>query len=233
MEQNHGIPLEDAINDLTLLLGNLKEKDRAFAESLLAFYKKTGKLTFKQAPYIYSLLESAVGVVPDGERRKIGDMTKITDLFLKAKATLKFPYIQLTLGNDQIKLRLQGSTAKYPGAVSVLVNKIWVGRVHTNGEFEMGASFYSCGIQDQVLDLLVQFSKDPAGTAAALGKLACRCIFCNLPLTDEKSLGVGYGEICANHWGLPYGTKKMNISTLASGGPVPLNGYYVVGEGHV
>lgn len=238
LSELEGVTLEAAIEDLSVLLGNLNEKDKNFAKSLLAFHKKAGKLTFKQIPYIYQLLERAAFPGVNEHRKKIGDMKAITDLFLKAKEKLKFPVILLNLGGHQIKLRLQGGAAKFPGAVAVLVDKVWVGRVHTNGEFEMAGSFYQCAVQDEVIDTLVQFAKDPAGTAQKLGKLSCRCVFCNLPLTDEKSLAVGYGETCAGHWGLPYGDKKLKIGDLveisgfAQGGPIKSGSYYVVGETH-
>jgi hypothetical protein len=32
----------------------------------------------------------------------------------------------------------------------------------------------------------------------------CRCSFCGLALTDEGSVFMGYGPICARNYGLPH-----------------------------
>lgn len=41
--------------------------------------------------------------------------------------------------------------------------------------------------------------------AARFGKLYGICCFCSRTLTDERSIGVGYGPVCAEHYGLPWG----------------------------
>lgn len=47
-----------------------------------------------------------------------------------------------------------------------------------------------------------------AEQAARWGKLYGRCVFCSLPLTDERSIAVGYGPVCAEHHGLPWGDSE-------------------------
>lgn len=44
-----------------------------------------------------------------------------------------------------------------------------------------------------------------AEEAAKFGQLYGTCIFCWKDLTDERSIEVGYGPICANNRGLPWG----------------------------
>lgn len=46
---------------------------------------------------------------------------------------------------------------------------------------------------------------DPAQFAAAFGKSTGSCSFCGRGLTDERSVEVGYGPVCADHNGLPWG----------------------------
>ncbi len=41
--------------------------------------------------------------------------------------------------------------------------------------------------------------------AAAFGKITGTCIACALTLTDERSLDVGYGPVCAKRWDWPWG----------------------------
>lgn len=44
-----------------------------------------------------------------------------------------------------------------------------------------------------------------AEEAARFGKLWGQCVFCSRLLTDERSVAVGYGPVCASHNGLPWG----------------------------
>lgn len=48
--------------------------------------------------------------------------------------------------------------------------------------------------------------------AALHGKMTGKCCFCNSPLIDQKSTDVGYGPVCAKHYGLPHG--KMDKAGL-------------------
>jgi hypothetical protein len=65
----------------------------------------------------------------------------------------------------------------------------------------------------KVKTALKAFATDPAGVAASYGKLHGKCCFCNKGLSDEKSTSVGYGPICAGHYGLPWGD---NVSSGAA-----------------
>lgn len=56
-------------------------------------------------------------------------------------------------------------------------------------------------------EFLSRLKADPVGFLAECGRAMDRCCYCNLPLEDERSKQVGYGPICAKHWGLPWGTK--------------------------
>lgn len=41
----------------------------------------------------------------------------------------------------------------------------------------------------------------------------CRCSFCGLALTDEGSVEVGYGPVCAKRWGLPHQPHGVRVLT--------------------
>ena len=47
--------------------------------------------------------------------------------------------------------------------------------------------------------------KMDAVAAAAFGQITGHCVFCSRLLTDERSITVGYGPVCAEHNGLPWG----------------------------
>jgi hypothetical protein len=44
-----------------------------------------------------------------------------------------------------------------------------------------------------------------AEQAAAFGRLTGQCVFCARELTDQRSIDVGYGPVCAGKNGLPWG----------------------------
>jgi hypothetical protein len=58
-------------------------------------------------------------------------------------------------------------------------------------------------------EVLERLGTDPAGFLAEASRGMCRCCYCGLPLEDARSKKVGYGPICAAHWGLPWGDKSV------------------------
>lgn len=53
------------------------------------------------------------------------------------------------------------------------------------------------GVQTNPVEFMAQCSRDMD-----------RCCYCSVALEDERSKKVGYGKICANRWGLPWGDTK-------------------------
>ncbi len=139
---------------------------------------------------------------------EVGDLAGVYELFEKARQHLKFPKVVLMLPSGGIlKLSVAGPKAKKPGTINVTngaafgVGK-WFGRILQSGTMEQGRRDQPTS---EMIDLLRMFAKAPADTAAAFGKLTGKCCFCNTALTDEKSTDVGYGPVCAGHYGLPWG----------------------------
>jgi len=115
------------------------------------------------------------------------------------------------LGGFPIRLYVAGDRAREPGAVTVQSadkksdgERTWIGRISQTGEFQGARGVANV---EKIVDRLREFSADPAGVAAADGKLTCRCCFCGLGLDDEKSVDVGYGPVCAKKFGLSWGKK--------------------------
>lgn len=137
---------------------------------------------------------------------KTFNVAGIMDLFTKALVHLKFPKIRLTtLTGQTLVLRLAGRMSRTPGHLIVTdgaafgVNK-YFGRIDPQGNWNPGRDS-----SPEVVELLNKLSTDPAGVAAAYGKLTGNCCFCNLPLSDPRSTQVGYGKVCADHYALPWG----------------------------
>lgn len=60
---------------------------------------------------------------------------------------------------------------------------------------------------------LVQVALDPITAAKQFAALMGRCSFCGKELTDAGSVEVGYGPVCAAHWGLPHSPKGVPVLT--------------------
>jgi hypothetical protein len=63
--------------------------------------------------------------------------------------------------------------------------------------------------QDKTLqDALLKLATDPQAAATEYAKATHNCCFCNQDLADPRSEAAGYGPVCADKWGLPWGEKS-------------------------
>ncbi len=98
-----------------------------------------------------------------------------------------------------------GHKSKYTGQL-VITNgmpeghHIFYGRIDTYGTLHLTSSATS-----EVTEVIQEFSENPATVAARYGRITGGCSFCHHPLSDERSLAVGYGLKCAKRYGLPWG----------------------------
>jgi hypothetical protein len=164
--------------------------------------ERVGMLTYAMAPRAVAAPVTEV----------VGDLSRIVAMFARAAGHLRFPAIVL----DGFRVSIAGARAAQPGSLTVTaVDKVfnsfrgkaerpWFGRVSLDGLWQAGRN-----APDGLGEKLRRFSADPAGEAAAHGHLTGRCCFCNRALgegTDQRSVAVGYGPDCADHYGLPWGT---------------------------
>jgi hypothetical protein len=153
------------------------------------------------------------------------ELPGIVELFARAMApggkrkALLAPTIVLPTadGRDIRLFRYKLSSARHPGWIGVAPDsgmgpQPMHGRIDREGKFhpERGT------VPDpEVMATLAAFHDDPATFAGQAGRLSGRCCFCRLPLTDPRSLAVGYGPICAGHYHLPWGEDKAYLRTVA------------------
>lgn len=101
-------------------------------------------------------------------------------------------------------VRVQGNQNTYAGHIDAsgvihIRDRIWVFRKgHTT--------------VDIILNTLGVLASDPATNTSKWGKLLSRCCYCWLPLSTPESLFAGYGDVCAKHYGLPWG-KGFGVLT--------------------
>lgn len=73
----------------------------------------------------------------------------------------------------------------------------------------------TAGLVDEIEDGLRRMAADPAAEATAYGRLTGNCCFCRRALTDGRSVAMGYGPICAGHYGLPWGDERAQVANVA------------------
>lgn len=202
---------EDTIRALTGTIKNLGEKDATFARSLIHSVEGRGFATEKQTYWLDQMLKKANG--ESGTTTvAVGDLGAVYQMFETAKAHLKSPKIVLGYSNagrtSELTIYVAGPQSRTPGALQVKdADGTWWGRVHQDGNFEQSR-------RDPpplgVTDILQRFAANPVGEASAHGFLTGKCCFCNRKLTDERSTAVGYGPVCAEHFGLAWGAKAAS-----------------------
>lgn len=185
----------------------LPSKDHGFALSLIQQYSDKSNLSSKQQHWAEKLLAWSTGVpTPKKEMTVVGDFSGVYALFATAKEHLKYPKIKLNSQSALVMLALAGSKSKLPGVVNVTDGgkygeNVWYGRVYPDGKFEANSTVNS-GVLDSVGHLLKELSADPAGVVSEYGKLTGKCSFCDASLSYQNSTAVGYGPVCAKHFGL-------------------------------
>jgi uncharacterized protein DUF6011 len=121
---------------------------------------------------------------------------------------LKYPSISLqTSKGSPIEIKRAGNKSRYQGQLMITDGRpfgsnAYYGRIDQTGVFYSGRE--TC---TELLPLLQRLADNPAEVAGEYGRLTGRCSFCSLALTDPESTAVGYGPICASHYGLPHGRR--------------------------
>jgi hypothetical protein len=198
----------DMLDTLEANLHRLPFSDYDFAASLIAQGRRRG-LTEKQMVWVQKLARRATGQDP-GPSVDLGDMTGLIDLFAKASQHLKHPAIVIGSPVGELRITVAGERARCPGTVNVATSgrfgeNTWFGRIDLEGVFTINQS---AEVSVELIEFLREFAADPAKVASAHGHQTGCCCFCNRPLTDQRSVSVGYGPTCAANYGLAWGSIK-------------------------
>jgi hypothetical protein len=210
-------PNLDAMKTLAVGVPELDKKDQDFAKSLCVQFAAKGKLSGPQWFWVEQLADRVeCAGVPDFTKLvekpatvQLGSFAGVIALFDTAKQHLKYPAITLRLpdGSD-LRLAFGGPLSNNHGSVVLTDGKPygqnkWYGVIHPNGAWVPGGK--AAAIKDDLASILTKLAEDPARVAAKHGKLTGRCCFCYTKLSDPTSTAVGYGKVCALHYGLPWG----------------------------
>ena len=190
--------------------GNVPAKDLGFITSLVGQYRNKGYLSISQWGWVVKMADRITGKPkPAGS---VGDYSKVFALLSKAASKLAYPKVTVTTTQGRtVVVYVTGKRSRHPGALAVTSdggyrNNTFYGWVLADGVM-MYASDPGTDEMKDVLALLVEFGNDPEGVASRHGKLTGCCSFCHKALTDDRSIEVGYGPVCATHYGLSWGSK--------------------------
>ncbi|HEY2154451.1 MAG TPA: DUF6011 domain-containing protein [Isosphaeraceae bacterium] len=191
----------------------LVDSTGTFVRSLVNAYvdpRSRARMSARQVDWLVFIAAEEVARATRPEPEVIpGELDRLVDLFHAVATRLKYPGITLSTedGRD-VSLKLCGSRSRYAGSIAVSNGKkygdpagVFYGYLRPDGRWDERAS------DAQVTDLLRRLAADPVGVAGEYGRLSGNCCFCRLSLTDERSVAVGYGPICADKWGLPWGSR--------------------------
>lgn len=197
------------VEHLAFNMNKLPEKDREFAASMASSVASRRSATEKQRYWLERLCDRTEGrePAPKKEAVDVGDLSGVIALFDQAAKHLKFPAVVLGEGDATIRLTVAGPTSKAPGTINVtspgpFETRTWYGRIDRTGKLSQSSK---AALPDGAVDRLRRFAADPVAVAAEHGRKTGACCFCARELTDQRSVAVGYGPICADHFGLPWG----------------------------
>ena len=178
------------------------------------------QITGRYPAFIYAIARNAAQA--PRQTAHVGDLSGLMALFDIAKQHLKYPKILMLVDGLGLRISVAGPAAKVPGSLNVTSatnngeeGREWYGRVLRNGTYEPTRA--ANGRTDKIAQALRELASDPARAAYRYSKATARpvgdqlignCCFCGQTLTDNRSLAVGYGPICADHFGLPWGDVK-------------------------
>jgi hypothetical protein len=191
---------------LAQVVDRLTPDDKTFAEKLLDASRNW--LSPKQRHWVGVLTKRATE--PKREPIKFVKFAGVVDLLDKAAEKLKHPKLLVRVQGRDLRLSISGPMSRAPGSINVSSteraydDRTWFGRVARDGTFEPARS-----LDDDTLTAitaaLTALAHNPAAVASAYGQETGACCFCGLELTDARSIHVGYGPVCSEKWGVPWG----------------------------
>lgn len=184
-----------------LTAGTLPERDRDFAESLVAQSKSRG-LSSKQWYWVGKLVAKLTPAQPV----VVSDFAAVYAMFAKAQEHLKSPKVHLSLPSGfGIKLYVSTARSRVPNVLNIVDEDgyEWFGRIYPDGRWEQGTG--RADLVGAVEEVLKRLAANPEEVAAEYGRLTGSCCFCNRSLKDDRSTDVGYGPVCARNFNLRWG----------------------------
>lgn len=175
---------EEAIKRLHAVEGD-------FPQSLAKQHDERNRLSGCQWYHVHRILMELEKPAPPTT-----DADALRGLFTNAVASnLKRPQLRFKTDAGVIRVAYDRNGTLWFRCVDVRL-----ARIDPDNTFER---YRSCtDMQWALIELIIKY---PLAMAVKFGKQMGRCCFCGIELTTPESVTAGYGPICADKWGLPWG----------------------------
>lgn len=198
---------------LVLLRKILESHPNDFYESLCNWYDAKGFWTPKQEAAVDKAIathskhsaESYAETQIEKPSSLEFSATAIAQLFNRAATKIKYPSLHFWRNIGELQFYLCGNLSKTPGVIRITnaqkyPNQEVYGEIYKDGKgiFRRDTSK---AFQTEILNICSQ----PIDEAKIRGIKFGFCCFCATPIQTKESLAAGYGPICAENWGLPWG----------------------------
>jgi hypothetical protein len=194
-------------------LPTLSERDRAFAQDLLRAFDSKRGATEKQLLWIKKLSRPAEEPAVSTPLPTVQGLTPLVALFDRASTALRAPAITIE-GSEldlrrNLRIKRSPDDSRYAGQLILADdNRDWTARQYFGRIDRDGVFHASRSCPPEVLAYCEHLAADPATVGASHGHRTGMCCFCWRALSDPRSTTVGYGPICADRWGLPWGELR-------------------------
>jgi hypothetical protein len=190
-------------SELDILFDDLKSNNldgNSFVTKMAFVYGKKGSLTDPQINVLKKILRESIANQARSKNQDPISVDKIRELFkTPLENGLKYP--KFTVSDITLSLPTENSASHNKDAIYVRHENVYVGKI-LNGKF-MPTNRCDASVHDK----LIAIAKDPMSEAIGHGHLHGNCSMCRKKLSDPRSMKVGYGAICADKWGFPWGEK--------------------------
>ena len=172
----------------------------SFVTKMAFVYGKKGSLTDPQINVLKKILRESIANQARSKNQDPISVDKIRELFkTPLENGLKYP--KFTVSDITLSLPTENSASHNKDAIYVRHEDVYVGKI-LNGKF-MPTNRCDASVHEK----LIAIAKDPMSEAIGHGHLHGNCSMCRKKLSDPRSMKVGYGAICADKWGFPWGEK--------------------------
>lgn len=192
-------------------LDRLNRNHRQALEEIASKGSEVGKLSAKQWQYLEDLVVRVQELAAEAAKQEHKD-------------TVRFPvlrgFLMRSPGKVRFLVRNQVLQFKYAGVYSSQPHTFAVTHCRTHeielylGRLGLQAEWLpnQIGKAAGYLAALAEIARAPDKAAAEYGHATGQCSFCARPLSDDRSVAVGYGPVCAVNFNLPWGETDMYLT---------------------
>lgn len=198
------------------LLPKVPEKSREFARSLVGQWRQKRRLSQSQQLWVDKLIVMATEEPKAPEPKPVAEslnvgLEKLHALFDKARSHVRSnesyrPKLHLVLDDGRpVEVYAAKDSSKNPGSIYVTVSGHYYGKIDRNGGLTLGPRGERV---NEIHDRIRAVCENPTAAGRLHGHKHVWCMFCGIKLESPESKYYGYGPICADKWGLEWGSSK-------------------------